>query len=279
MSSSNDNLYDPYNFKNKPISCQDIQKILAKYGIIGYKVSDLEVFQTAFVHTSYHRKNEYTNLLGEPAILVPCPNGCMDLQNGNYQRLEFLGDAIIDKVIARYLFERYPDADEDFLTRVKSRLVKNEHISVLSAKLGLPQFFVISKHVEEITHGRDNPKKQSDIFEAFIGALELDSGDSAMVETFLINVFERHVDFAMVIYKNDNYKDTFQQHCQGVLGFTPIYVQQCAEGTGSNKIYTMAVSSPEGVVYGVGQSSKKKDAEQLACKQALESLKLNPMKR
>ena len=261
--------YFPYNSKNIPLNAEDVNRILC---IPGYKVKNVAIFQKAMIHSTYVRRTEYTTLTGEPSVLGPCPPGVMDLQDESYEQLEFRGDSILGAVVANYLCERFPGEAPGFLTNTRKLIVRNKTLGVLARdKLGLDKFFVVSKHVEEMVpaHGRQNIEKLGDVLEAFIAALWIDSGmDFQMVNDFIINMIETHLDIPMMLREDDNYKDRMQKYCQQKMGFTPIYkmIQDGAAG------FTMAVCKPEGEILGTGNCTTKKQAEQNACKNALEKL-------
>lgn len=261
--------YFPYNPRNVPLTADDVSRILC---IPGYRVRDLAIFQKAMVHSTYVRRSEYTTLTGEPSVLGACPPGVMDLQDESYEQLEFRGDSILGAVVANYLCERYPQENPGFLTNTRKLIVRNKTLGALARdKLNLDKFFVVSKHVEEMlpTHGRQNIEKLGDVLEAFIAALWIDSGmDFQMVNDFVVTMIETHLDIPLLLREDDNYKDRMQKYCQQKMAFTPIYkmVSDGADG------FTMAVCKPDGEFLGVGNSTTKKQAEQNACKNALEKL-------
>lgn len=262
--------YFPYNPKNCPLTAEDVNRILC---IPGYKVKDIAIFQKAMIHSTYVRRSEYTTLTGEPSVLGPCPPGVMDLQDESYEQLEFRGDSILGAVVANYLCERFPGEAPGFLTNTRKLIVRNKTLGTLARdKLRLDKFFIISKHVEEmkLEHGRQNIEKLGDVLEAFIAALWIDSGFSfPTVNDFVINMIETHLDIALMLREDDNYKDRMQKFCQQKLGFTPIYKMVSDGGEG----FTMAVCKPDGEFLGVGNSGTKKQAEQNACRHALEKMK------
>jgi ribonuclease-3 len=90
----------------------------------------------------------------------------------SYERIEFLGDALLGMIVANYLYTRFPDQNEGFLSKIRTKIVNGRMLGYLSDKIGFPKFAIISKQVEE-TGGRNNFKIMEDIFEAFIGALFL----------------------------------------------------------------------------------------------------------
>jgi ribonuclease-3 len=192
----------------------------------------------------------------------------MDLHPESYECLEFEGDAVLGACIATYLRQRYPEKKEGFLTDLRKELVNNQRLGELSQKLGLPTFYVISRHNEEspAIQGRTNTKKLGDILEAFIGALWTDCGHRFdVVYTFVKSVIERHVNISEVLQTTTNWKDVFQKHCQKTEKFTPVYTLLSHE----NGVLKVAVTDPRtGRHLGFGEGSTRKDAEQKACQEA-----------
>jgi ribonuclease-3 len=259
--------YVPYNRKNKAFRESCIQKILHSHGLPGYRIQGTKVYQQAMVHSTYVRRTEYTTPDGEPAQLAPCPPGVMDLFPESYECLEFEGDAVLGCCIATYLRQRYPDKKEGFLTDLRKELVNNQRLGELSQKIGLPEFFVISRHNEEAVaiHGRTNTKKLGDILEAFIGALWTDCGNRFdIVYTFVRTVIERYVDIPKVLQTTTNWKDVFQKYCQKTYKFTPTYILISTE----NAVMRVAVVDPDSKHLGYGEGTTKKEAEQNACHDA-----------
>ena len=100
----------------------------------------------------------------------------MPLQENSNERLEFLGDSILNLTVARYVFDRYPDDNEGFLTNMRTKLVNGKMLAFLGEKIGLQNHVVISKQIES-NRGRSNKNVLEDAFEALIGAIFLDNED------------------------------------------------------------------------------------------------------
>jgi ribonuclease-3 len=262
--------YFPYNDKNIPLTVPHIEGILYSHGLPGYKVTDTSIFQKAMVHSTYVRRTEYKSLTGEVVLLAKCPPDCMDLQPETYEQLEFRGDSLLGAVVANYLCERFPNVNPGFLTNTRKLIVRNKTIGMLARdKLGLDKFFIISKHVEEMRpeHGRQNIEKLGDVFEAFIAALWIDSGFKfSVVNDFIVAVIETHLDIPLLLREDDNYKDKMQKYCQHTFQFAPTYKLMNEE----DGRFTMAVCKPDGETICTGTASTKKQAEQNACKIALQ---------
>lgn len=257
--------YNPYNQRNKIFALSDIQRILEKHNCC-FKVRNVNLFQTAMIHSSYVKRAEYTTPQGEPTELYPKPENCMDLQEDSYERLEHLGDSILGACVSTYLLERFPHENEGFLTDLKKEIVCNEMLGQISKKIGLDIFYVISRHNEDICGGRTNTKKLGDIFEAFIGALWIDSlYDFTLIYNFIVSMIEMYIDIPKILMNNRNFKEQFQKVYQAEFHTTPTYRMISNE----NGIYTMAVVGNNGIELGIGKSTTKKQAEQYAAREAL----------
>jgi ribonuclease-3 len=259
-------VYNPYNSKNRLFTKQDIQAILSK---TKYTINRLDLFQTSMVHSSYVKRTEYISPLGEPIQLSDRPENCLELFDQSYERLEHLGDSVLGVVVSSYLERRFPSENEGFLTNLKKEIVCNETLGNLSKKIGIDKFYIISKHNEESCNGRTNNKKLGDILEAFIGALWIDSNyDFKVVYKFIVDLIETHINIPKILMNNRNYKDQLQKIYQSKFHKTPTYMVVVS----SPNSYTMAALDKDGVQIGIGTASTKKQAEQLAAKEALKNI-------
>ena len=127
-------VFDPYNSLNKEISINELYGILKKYGV-NYTINNYNLFRRAFIHRSYTKKPSETNLKSNITI-VPKPDDCMKLSTKSNERLEFLGDAILDMVVTSYLYERFPDQNEGFLSKLRTKIVNGKMLGFLSNKIG-----------------------------------------------------------------------------------------------------------------------------------------------
>lgn len=314
-------IFDPYNPLNKEIRHKDVETILAKYGI-NVPIFNFHLYARAFVHRSYIRRpqieNEQNNI-----VIVPKPDGCLGLHTKSNERLEFVGDGVLECITKYYLYRRFPKENEGFMTEKKIALVKNEAIGKLAYEMGLHNWFILSKNAES-KQTRTNLKKLGCLFESFIGAMFLDFNRMPvkdedewfknvfvtgpgfqMVQIFIENVFEKHVDWMSIIQNDDNYKNILQVRIQKEFKVTPHYmdVKEYNADDGYNmgvylclgqpvfgltyydsKPITMYKSfvdihqemSTHGKVFlfmGQGIHKIKKKAEQVACEIALSSIK------
>ena len=124
VSNENGNMvFDPYNPENKEITLSEVQSILTKYGI-NAKVNNLELYKRAFIHRSYTKRPAIENAEAN-IIIVDKPQDCLALKTKSNERLEFVGDGVLELITKYYLYRRYPKADEGFMTEKKIALVKN----------------------------------------------------------------------------------------------------------------------------------------------------------
>jgi len=139
----------------------------------------------------------------------------------------------------------------------------------LTRKIRLNEFYIISKHNEDACNGRYNVKKLGDILEAFLGALWTDSDNNyKIVSSFIISLIETYINIPKLLLNNRNFKEQLQKIYQSKFHFTPKYVMLSS----AINTYTMAVVDENGVHIGIGSSATKKQAEQLAAKQAIDRL-------
>ena len=234
-------IFNPFNPENTEITLNDVQSILKRYGI-NAPVNNLELYKRAFIHSSYTKRPQIENTVNNITIM-PCPAGCLPLKSKSNERLEFIGDGVLELITKYYLYRRFPKADEGFMTEKKIALVKNEHIGKLAYDMHINKWLIISKYAEE-KKTRTNLKKLGCLFEAFIGALFLDFNkisvkDEAgwfanvfvtgpgfqMAQIFVENVFEAHVDWVKIINTDDNFKNILQVKIQKEFKTTPDYIE------------------------------------------------------
>ena len=234
-----DLIFDPYNSKNNEITENAVCDILKKYGVPD-KVHNLNLYKRAFVHKSYCKRPKLENE-ENGVIITERPNDCMTLKTKSNERLEFLGDGVLECITKYYLYRRFPKENEGFMTEKKIALVKNEHIGKLAYEMGLNRWYIMSKNAEE-KKTRTNLKKLGCLFESFLGALfldfnKIDINDDAdwfknvfvtgpgfqIAQIFVENIFENHVDWMKLIQNDDNYKNILQVILQKAFQVTPIY--------------------------------------------------------
>jgi dsRNA-specific ribonuclease len=234
-------IFNPYNSNNVEITLSQVQYILTKYGVKG-PVHNMALYKRAFVHRSYTKRPQLHNLQ-ENITIMDQPIDCLPLHTKSNERLEFLGDGVLECITKYYLYRRFPKENEGFMTEKKIALVKNEAIGKLALEMGLHKYYIISKHAEE-KKTRTNLKKLGCLFESFLGALFLDFNkiDVAdeegwfknvfvtgpgfqMAQIFVESIFEKHVDWVKLIQDDDNYKNILQVKIQKKFQDTPHYIE------------------------------------------------------
>jgi len=239
LKDSGDLVFDPYNSNNKDITEDEVCDILKKYGVPD-KVHNINLYKRAFVHRSYCKRPVLENEQNG-VIIVDKPTDCMKLRTKSNERLEFLGDGVLECITKYYLYRRFPKENEGFMTEKKIALVKNESIGKMAYEMGLNKWYVLSSNAEE-KKTRTNLKKLGCLFEAFLGALFLDfnkievkdendwfknvfvTGPGFQIaQIFVESIFETHVDWEQLIQNDDNYKNILQVILQKNFQVTPVY--------------------------------------------------------
>ena len=230
-------VFNPYNPLNVKITLSEVQSILSKYGLPPI-VRNLELYQRAFVHRSYTKRPQYENA-EQNITIVERPLDCMSLSSKSNERLEFLGDGILECVTKLYLYKRFPKENEGFMTEKKIAIVKNEAIGKIALEMGLHKWLILSKHAEE-KKIRTNLKKLGCLFESFIGTVFLnfethnqlsedncddESPGFKMAKKFINRIFETHIDWVALIQNDDNYKNILQVKIQKEFKVTPHYLE------------------------------------------------------
>ena len=201
-------------------------------------------------------------------------DNAIQLQEKSNERLEWLGDSKIQGAVSYYLWERFPDEDEGFLTKLRSKLVKTKNLSFLATKLGFSPYLLLSYHVEFGCQGRTNQRILENTFESFIGAMFIDFTNKVnvsyaydIVRNFLITIIQKYVDIIEMIIKDENSKDQLMWYFQKMFnGSFPIYLKEKYE----NECFHIYIAEPNtNTVVGRGFARSKKQAEQNAAKNAL----------
>jgi dsRNA-specific ribonuclease len=232
-------VFDPFNPRNKEITEKQVHKFLSDYGI-NDKIHNLNLYKRAFVHKSYVKRPQLENQINGVQI-VNKPNNCLKLKSKSNERLEFLGDGVLELITKYELYRRFPKANEGFMTEKKIALVKNEAIGKMAYDMGLNKYYIISKNAEE-KKTRTNLKKLGCLFEAFLGALFLDFNKVEvnddkdwfkslfttgpgfqMAQKFVEHIFAKHVNWKDLLENDDNYKNILQVLIQKQFKTTPVY--------------------------------------------------------
>lgn len=221
---------------------KDLKELQKK---IGVEFKDEQKLETAFVHRSY--LNEHKNV------------------KEHNERLEFLGDAVLELVVTEYLYQNYNNPEGD-LTNWRSALVKTESISETASKLGFEEFLKMSRG-ERASSGRSRQLILANSFEAVIGAIYLDQGYEAAKRFITKNILSKLPEIIEQKLYIDP-KSLFQELAQEKEGLTPRYELISEEGPDHDKIFEISVKVGDRV-WGTGKGSSKQLAQQEAAKKAL----------
>ena len=207
--------------------------------------SDMRLYQTAFSHSSYVNENHLKT---------------------DYERLEFLGDAVLELVVSDYLY-RNKDFKEGDMTKIRASYVCENALFEYAKDLSLSDYIKVG-HGEEVDGGRYKKVIQADIFEALMGAIYLDLGFET-VKTVISNIIVPYIEDPNITFFND-YKSVLQEYVQTEQR-NLIYELESEEGPSHNKTFTIVVKI-DNIIYGRGSAPNKKEAEQEAAKNALDKL-------
>jgi len=216
---------------------------------LNFKFKDPKLLDLAFVHKSY--VNEHR-----------------DKKKENNERLEFLGDAVLELVVTEYLYKNFPTRGEGVMTNWRSALVKGKHLAEIAVKLDLGFFLYLSRG-EERSGGRKKNYILANTLEALIGAIYLDQGYKVSHE-FIDNMILAQLGSILEQGLHIDSKSRLQEIAQDQLGFTPAYEMLEAQGPDHEKEFVMGAYI-NGELIGRGSGSSKQKAEQSAAESALKA--------
>ena len=226
------------------------KRLLGKiYDIHPYRFHSPELVYQAFLHTSGIAPSD---------------------RNSSYERLEFLGDAVLELSVTNYLFNNYPDLPEGDLTKMRSKLVNKLTLSKISKELGFNRLLKISKGAEK-DNIRNLNSILSDIYESYIGALYLD-GDWKEANKFISNTLLFKHELLIPSPEIQNYKGQLLEYCQQNNISNPEFIVTNEDGPAHGKIFEVSIYL-NNKFYSSGISKTKKYAEQIAAKKTLNKLK------
>lgn len=218
--------------------------------IINYKFKNKELLKQAFTHSSFahERKMSYLN---------------------NNERLEFLGDAVLEITISLYLYQKFPNMSEGELTKFRANIVCEGSLAKGATTINIGKYILLGKG-EEQTGGRNRDSILSDVFEAIIGAVYLDGGNEK-AKDFIIGTLEPQIEDMHNNYQISDYKthlqEILQKESQDIIKYNIVN----EEGPDHNKVFTAHVI--HGVrILGEGKGKSKKEAEQKAASVALKNI-------
>jgi ribonuclease-3 len=188
----------------------------------------------------------------------------------NNERLEFLGDAVLDLIVGEFLFMEFPGEAEGVLSKIRASLVNESGFTKLANKLGLGNYIYLSP-AEESNDGRNKPSLLSNAFEAVIGAIYLEAGLAQCQEITITLLKETYPKIDLNTLSED-YKTALQELTQATHGVTPLYTMLGSSGPDHKKEFEIEVSlNDDPIAKAKGKS--KKEAQQKAAKIALKKLK------
>lgn len=187
------------------------------------------------------------------------------------ERLEYLGDAVLDFIVGVWLYHQYPEMAEGDLTRMRSALVHTEQLAVFARKINLGNAMRLGRG-EVQAGGRYRSALLCDTFEAVVGALYLDSGIDA-VNHFMHPLLQEAAEDILINHKNEDPKSLLQEWAQSQGYQAPLYITRNASGPDHSKIFELDVVIA-GSVYGTGSGPSKSTAAKAAAKAALQRLGL-----
>lgn len=223
----------------------DYTKLLEE---IGVQIKNQDLLKLAFIHKSY--VNEQKGL------------------KEHNERLEFLGDAVLELVTTEYLFKYYPLKQEGELTNWRSALVKGNHLAEVSRELNLGKYLNLSRG-EEHSGGREKPHILANVLEALIGAIFIDRG-YRVARKFIDDYILTKLDVIIEKGLHIDGKSLFQEMAQGKVNTTPHYILISETGPDHNKVFTMGAYIGEELI-AKGHGASKQKAEENAATEAVKA--------
>lgn len=214
--------------------------------MLGFLPGNVSLYRLAFIPKSAQQKHPSGNRL-------------------NNERLEYLGDAVLDAIVANYLFNRYPEGDEGFMTKLRARIVKRKNLDYLATKIGIPA--LINSGIKA---GSNSKHMYGNAFEALMGAIYLDRGYRAARKFFERKVLRKHMDLLQLAKKDPDYKSRIIEWSQkNRVEITFENKEEHLPGRGPSFVSVIRLNEEE---KGTGRGNSKKEAEQQAAKVALKSI-------
>ena len=222
--------------------------------ITGFRTTNLRIYEVAFIHRS-------------ASFTLP------DGKRINNERLEFLGDAVLDAILSDYLFEKFPGASEGFMTKIRSRIVNREVLNQLAVSMGIHKILV-----SNVSPAHPTKNLYGDALEALIGAIFLDKGFKKTKRLFIGKVFNKYLKLEDIVKTDNDYKslvfEWVQKHKTNLtFTFNEEYDFRLKKSVFSTKLI---INKEE---FGTGQGISKKEAEQEAAAKAWSKLLDMPEKK
>jgi ribonuclease-3 len=221
---------------------------------IGYRIHNAGFFEQALVHRSYLQIAEHETLISN-------------------ERLEFLGDSILNMLIGEFLFHRYSEIQEGDLTKLRSRLVNRKALTMCARTLRIEDVILLNASAEQSLE-QGNDSLLADAFEAIIAAIYLDSGSRlAPVKEFLSRTLLTPQMFEQILFTDENFKSILLEYTQSRGLGVPRYIVVREEGPDHERVFTVEVFVGDNRM-GAGQGRSKKEAEQQAAAAAVEKMNI-----
>jgi ribonuclease-3 len=216
--------------------------------IIGFRTANLRIYEVAFIHRS---------------ASFSLPDG----QRINNERLEFLGDAVLDAILSDYLFEKFPEANEGFMTKIRSRIVNREILNQMAIAMGIDKILV-----SNVSSSHSTRNIYGDALEALIGALFVDKGFKKTKNLFIKRVFNEYLDLDTIIETDSDYKSLVFEWIQKHKSNLTFEYKEEYDFKLKKSVFsaTLIINKEE---FGTGQGASKKEAEQEAAGKAWAKLK------
>lgn len=219
---------------------------------IDYQFNDKNLIRQALIHRSFGNENaEYKKI--------------------NNEKLELLGDAVLDLIVTEFLYNKLKDYNEGEIAKLKAVIVSEPVLAEISNEIELGEFLFLSKG-ENKSGGRNRDSILGDAFEALLGAIYLDKGYHK-AKRFALKYLEPRINMVGQNYDLIDYKSILQEFTQKEYKIVPEYLLMEEEGPDHKKIFKMCVKIKNDII-GMGAGKNKKSAEQLAAKEACFNLKI-----
>lgn len=243
-------LYNPYAYWRICMKSERKKKLLDFQNIIGVNFENIDLLDNALTHTSYANQHNLT-------------------YNHHNERLEFLGDAVLSIVVSEYLFKKFKNKPEGKLTKIRAGVVCEASLAEISRKLTVNQYLRIGKG-EELSGGREKDSLIADACEAIIAAIYLDKGIE-VVKEFIIKNLSKKIEITGKGKNYNDYKTRLQEYVQRNNLAVIKYMVVSESGPDHNKLFESEVYIND-KCRGKGAGKSKKEAEQKAAKEGLNSL-------
>jgi ribonuclease-3 len=216
--------------------------------ILGFRPGNIRLYEIAFIHRS---------------ATFTLPDG----KKVNNERLEYLGDAILDAILSDYLFDKFPDASEGFMTKIRSRIVNRDVLNQLAISMGIDQILI-----SRVGPSNTTRNLYGDAFEALIGSVFIDKGFKKTKKIFIKKVLSKYLDLEKIINTDTDYKSLVFEWVQKKRANLIFTYNEEYDFNLKKSVFTttLFINREE---FGKGQGASKKEAEQEASGQAWKRLK------